>query len=313
MKVITEKDSNMQCPSCSTTGKGVSNITLNSLIKEARKKDIKNGEYFYCLSENCSTVYFSNNGKSLFSIDDLTVRVGLKEKEPPRPVCYCFNHTAEEIHDEVQSKGRSTVVEDIKGRMQEGCSCETKNPQGSCCLGNVQRFVDKAYAAFGAEKTKSDTSTHDCCASEGQREKRRGESQKLLEEKVDSGSVIDTKIESAGKSSSSFFSAGAIISAVAASLCCVVPFVMVLLGLGGSWLGSLRSLTPYRPIFILATFGFLAVGFYNLYRTSKVEACKPGTLCAVPQTRRAGKVALWTAAFIAVVLMVLPYMFVLLV
>jgi mercuric ion transport protein len=52
---------------------------------------------------------------------------------------------------------------------------------------------------------------------------------------------------------------GGVIAAVGAGLCCAGPFVLLLLGVSGSWIGNLTLLEPYRPIFILlvlALFGF---------------------------------------------------------
>ncbi|EFB9870222.1 TPA: mercuric transporter MerT family protein, partial [Salmonella enterica subsp. enterica serovar Minnesota] len=44
---------------------------------------------------------------------------------------------------------------------------------------------------------------------------------------------------------------GGVIAAVGAGLCCAGPFVLLLLGVSGSWIGNLTLLEPYRPIFIL--------------------------------------------------------------
>lgn len=100
---------------------------------------------------------------------------------------------------------------------------------------------------------------------------------------------------------------GGIISAILASICCVGPFVLVMLGAGGAWVGNLRVFEPYRPIFILFTMGFLGAGFYNVYKKPK-EDCKPGSLCAVPQTKRAGKIMIWTVTIIVFFLLLLPYL-----
>ena len=43
-----------------------------------------------------SAIYFTADGETL-SKDSLTVRVGLKESGPPRPLCYCFGYTFEDI------------------------------------------------------------------------------------------------------------------------------------------------------------------------------------------------------------------------
>ena len=100
---------------------------------------------------------------------------------------------------------------------------------------------------------------------------------------------------------------GAIISAILASLCCVGPFVLVMLGVSGAWVGNLRAFEPYRPIFILFTMGFLGAGFYNVYKKPK-EVCKPGSLCGVPQTKKVGKIFLWIATILVTFLLILPYL-----
>lgn len=100
---------------------------------------------------------------------------------------------------------------------------------------------------------------------------------------------------------------GGIISAILASICCVGPFVLVMLGAGGAWVGNLRVFEPYRPIFIMFTMGFLGAGFYNVYKKPK-EDCKQGSLCAVPQTKRVGKIMIWTVTIIVFFLLLLPYL-----
>lgn len=141
-----------KCPACGAEGKRVKTITLRSLVRPERQALIGDSRYFFCGSMGCETVYFTKEESRTFSTLDLTVRVGIKESAPPRPICYCFGQSMEEILDEVERTGKSTVTADIKRRMaEEGCSCETKNPQGACCLGTVESVVKAAYARFGIE------------------------------------------------------------------------------------------------------------------------------------------------------------------
>ncbi len=66
----------------------------------------------------------------------------VKETEPPIALCYCFGHTAESVREELVATGRSTVSERITAEVQaDNCSCEVKNPSGTCCLGDVNRAV----------------------------------------------------------------------------------------------------------------------------------------------------------------------------
>lgn len=103
----------------------------------------------------------------------------------------------------------------------------------------------------------------------------------------------------------------AIIAALLASVCCVGPFVLVMLGISGAWIGNLTAFEPYKPVFILFTIGFLVAGFYSVYRKPK-EECEPGSLCANPKTKKAQKVGLWIATAVVVFLLILPYLIVLL-
>src|SRR5260370_33161019 len=40
------------------------------------------------------------------------------------------------------------------------------------------------------------------------------------------------------------------IASLLAGACCVVPLVLVSVGVGGAWLANLQLLAPYRPVFI---------------------------------------------------------------
>lgn len=40
-----------------------------------------------------------------------------------------------------------------------------------------------------------------------------------------------------------------VLAAIGASVCCVGPLMLLALGIGGSWVGSLTAMEPYRPLF----------------------------------------------------------------
>ena len=80
---------------------------------------------------------------------DLLVQGGVKEKEDPIPVCYCFGFTRKDIGDEMARTGKSTAAERIKAEVRAGnCACEVKNPSGKCCLGGVARSLQDALKAL---------------------------------------------------------------------------------------------------------------------------------------------------------------------
>jgi hypothetical protein len=78
---------------------------------------------------------------------------------PPRDagerlVCYCFDESEASIRAELREHGRSGAVERIRAHIAaRRCACETRNPRGVCCLGDliavVKRLTDE-YQAEGA-------------------------------------------------------------------------------------------------------------------------------------------------------------------
>jgi len=110
--------------------------------------------------------------------------------------------------------------------------------------------------------------------------------------------------------------AGGILGALGASACCVVPLVLFSLGISGAWIGNLTAMTPYKPIFIAATIGFLAYGYYLVYRKPKV-ACAEGSACAKPLPNHLVKGALWFATLLVltafawplIIPVIAPYIF----
>ena len=102
---------------------------------------------------------------------------------------------------------------------------------------------------------------------------------------------------------------GAVAAAIAASVCCVGPLVLVALGIGGAWISKLTVLEPLRPLFIVMTLGFLALGFYRAYRRPKDEqACGEGGSCVVPGSRRLNRLALWIGTPVLLGLLAIPYL-----
>ena len=129
------------CPTSRKPGRQVRPPTLLSLVHENRHAEFPGREWFFCSVTDCDVVYFADDGTTIPK-SDLKVRVRLKETDAPHTVCYCFGHTVESIREEVARTGKSTAVDSITARVKAGeCRCETKNPQGTCCLGDVGRVV----------------------------------------------------------------------------------------------------------------------------------------------------------------------------
>jgi mercuric ion transport protein len=94
------------------------------------------------------------------------------------------------------------------------------------------------------------------------------------------------------------------LAAIGASLCCVGPLVLLALGIGGSWIGNLTAMEPYRPYFIGLTLLFLGLAFRQLYLVPQV--CAPGTLCADPNTIKRQRHAFWIVSVLLLGLLAVP-------
>jgi hypothetical protein len=130
-----------ECPSCGEKGKNVQHLTLKSLLKASALETIEpENSYVFCSNPACSFVYFSGNHSQTFVKNDLKVQVYQKNQSADVPVCYCFDWTRERL---LQTIGTDQKPADqIKAHVQAGrCGCEVNNPQGACCLGNVNAFV----------------------------------------------------------------------------------------------------------------------------------------------------------------------------
>jgi mercuric ion transport protein len=98
---------------------------------------------------------------------------------------------------------------------------------------------------------------------------------------------------------------GGVLAALGASLCCIGPLVLVLLGVGGAWVGNLARLEPFRPYFLAAA----ALALYFAWRRlHSPAACSPGAVCASPRVGRLYKALFWLVALIVLFAFVFPYL-----
>lgn len=134
------------CPVCGEKGKPVHGQTVKALLSVSLR-EVQDVEYLFCKTQACPVVYFSTSGEQTFTVEQVRERV--YQKEPDRDevfVCYCFRHTVGELYAASPESCRS-IIEDITKGIDAGqCACDLRNPQGSCCLGNVRgliKHVDK--------------------------------------------------------------------------------------------------------------------------------------------------------------------------
>lgn len=108
------------------------------MLKPSLLDRVNEGSWRFCAGADCRVVYFAEGGGSIFTTDDLRMRIGLKEREDPIPLCYCFGFDEADVREEVARTGRSAIPQRIAAMVEQGlCACETRNPSGACCLGEV--------------------------------------------------------------------------------------------------------------------------------------------------------------------------------
>jgi hypothetical protein len=125
------------CPSNGKSGKRVDSLIVKAMLNIPLDV-LRNVEYRFCVDPDCPTVYYSADGLQEFMEGDLRERVYQKHPgDAEVPVCYCFQHTL----GEVRAEGMRVYADIDRGVRAGKCACDIRNPQGSCCLGNVKHLV----------------------------------------------------------------------------------------------------------------------------------------------------------------------------
>lgn len=95
------------------------------------------------------------------------------------------------------------------------------------------------------------------------------------------------------------------LAAIGASVCCVVPLVLALLGISGAWIANLTALDPWRPWFTTATLACLALAFWTLY--GPASQCRTDGACVEPRVLQRRRAWLWFATVLIALLLLFPY------
>lgn len=139
-----------RCPVSGTAGTRVDLVTVKALLTAPALRHLDGKAYRFCPDPSCDLVYFDRGADSVFGKQDLSVRVGLKETEDPIPVCYCFGFTKGGFRNDIANRGETDASEWIAAAIRAGhCACKVRNPEGSCCLGNVSKAIKEITSALG--------------------------------------------------------------------------------------------------------------------------------------------------------------------
>lgn len=128
------------CPVCGNAGRKVTAVTLDHHVPEPLRAAIGNDAAF-CLNPACAVVYCNPAG---FVIRKGQTLLPVTQKDPGDEVrvCYCFDFKRADLRRELAERGKTDIPAQIKKGVADGrCDCERKNPQGTCCLGNVAAAI----------------------------------------------------------------------------------------------------------------------------------------------------------------------------
>lgn len=137
----------MRCPKCDQPGRKVDPITVKAILRPKALATLSASGHRFCATALCPIVYFADG--EAFSTDDVSVPVFQKEGVGQRTVCYCFQITEADLRREIEATGQSTASQQVTAHVKAGrCACEIRNPQGACCLGNINATVTPLVAKF---------------------------------------------------------------------------------------------------------------------------------------------------------------------
>lgn len=133
-----------KCSHCAGASRFVTKKTMLLMLKPIFFERVGDGQYYYCANFDCDIVYFPETQGLAFYTSDLRVRVGAKERENPKPLCYCFGFDESDFRDEIARTGKTEILGRIAELLKQGmCACEARNPSGACCLGDITKTVKR--------------------------------------------------------------------------------------------------------------------------------------------------------------------------
>ena len=142
-------DPRKACPVCGRQGRRVIALTVTAHLRPEFWDVLADG-FWFCWTPECPIFYY-DNGREVYVAKDLREvrsRFGPKEREAPRPICYCLGVNAERIFDEVEHKGCCDSLDDVERYTRAGTGkwCVTTNPSGVCCRAYLKEVVAESLA-----------------------------------------------------------------------------------------------------------------------------------------------------------------------
>ena len=97
-----------------------------------------------------------------------------------------------------------------------------------------------------------------------------------------------------------------VLGALAMTSCCILPLVLVSLGVTGVFIGQLTALYAYKWVTFSFAAAALGYGFWKAYRPVIAKDCGTGA-CARPVDRSLMRGLLWAALAVVLLTLAFPY------
>lgn len=97
-----------------------------------------------------------------------------------------------------------------------------------------------------------------------------------------------------------------VVAALLSSTCCVVPFALVSMGIGGAWMSNLTALAPYQPFFVLVAVVLIGAGFYARSRRRK-KTFADDSYCATDRSDTVVSIILWSGVALTLLAVLFPW------
>lgn len=127
------------CPGCGHRGRQVALLTVQAQVAISLR-ELGPSPYYFCVTPGCEVVYYAAGSPPILC-GQMRERVFQKERAPNVLVCYCFRYSLRRLQWSDGAERAAILADIIAGTRQGQCACELRNPQGSCCLGNVRRLL----------------------------------------------------------------------------------------------------------------------------------------------------------------------------
>lgn len=120
--------------------------------------------------------------------------------------------------------------------------------------------------------------------------------------------MIDTDRRSGERPDRSGWAAtgAGLLGALAMTSCCILPLLLISLGVTGVFIGQLTALYAYKWVTFSLAAAALGFGFWKAYRPASSEDCGDAT-CNRPLDRGLMRGLLWGALVVVLVALAFPY------